>query len=69
MNWLKTFLARIDVPLVLSGLRTAGALLIGNTFVVPVLTDGKSRWWWVLLIAGIVILIWSSLKPKSEKSS
>ena len=35
-------LDRFDIPAILNGLRTAAALMIGNSVVVPILTNGKA---------------------------
>ncbi len=37
--------------------RTTAALLIGNSIVIPVLTDGKAQLWWILLAAGVALMI------------
>jgi hypothetical protein len=43
-------------------LRTMAALLIGNSLVVPVLTEGRSRYWWVLLVVGVIGMIVTNVK-------
>jgi hypothetical protein len=47
-----------------TGLRTTGALLLGNSLVVPVLTEGKNHYWWILLIVGGILTVSSSFKDK-----
>lgn len=42
--------------------RTTAALLIGNSIVIPVLTDGKAHLWWVLLAAGLALMIGANIK-------
>jgi hypothetical protein len=42
--------------------RTLAALLIGNGLVVPVLTDGKSHYWWVLLLVGLFFMMVTNIK-------
>jgi hypothetical protein len=57
---------RLDTPAILGGLRTAAALMIGNSVVVPILTNGKASLWWVLPIVGFALMIAVSIKPKKE---
>ncbi len=45
-------------------IRTAGALLLGNSLVVPVLRDFKDSYWWVLAIAGIAGIILTSFTER-----
>jgi hypothetical protein len=42
--------------------RTTAALLIGNSIVIPVLTDGKAHLWWILLAAGLALMIGANMK-------
>ena len=42
--------------------RTFAALLMGNGIVVPVLTEGKSHYWWVLLVTGICAMLVVNMK-------
>lgn len=42
--------------------RTVAALLIGNSIVVPVLTEGRSPYWWVLLALGVLFIIGTNVK-------
>ena len=71
MRWLDSEddtmkLDRFDIPAILNGLRTAAALMIGNSVVVPILTNGKAPLWWVLPIAGVTLMLAVSIKPKKE---
>lgn len=59
-------LDRFDIPAILNGLRTAAALMIGNSVVVPILTNGKAPLWWVLPIAGVTLMLAVNIKPKKE---
>lgn len=43
-------------------IRTTSALLLGNSVVIPVLTDGKAHYWWVLLLAGFICTIFSTIR-------
>lgn len=43
-------------------LRTTAALLIGNSIVIPVLTEGRAHYWWVLLFWGVVGIIVTNVK-------
>lgn len=42
--------------------RTVAALLIGNSIVVPILTEGRSHYWWVLLALGVLFIIGTNVK-------
>ena len=42
--------------------RTVAALLIGNSIVVPILTEGRSHYWWVLLALGVMFIIGTNVK-------
>jgi hypothetical protein len=42
------------------GVRTASALLLGNSAVVPVLTNGQAKYWFALFILGVAGMLWSS---------
>jgi hypothetical protein len=42
--------------------RTVAALLIGNSIVVPILTEGRSHYWWVLLVLGVMFIIGTNVK-------
>lgn len=53
---------KIDRAGIATVLRTTAALLIGNSIVVPVLTEGKSHYWWVLLSLGLFFIIVSNVK-------
>ena len=37
---------------------------IGNSIVVPILTDGRASYWWVLLAGGIIVLLITSQKER-----
>jgi len=41
--------------------RTTSALLLGNSIVIPVLTEGRSHYWWVLLAAGACIMVLTNI--------
>lgn len=47
--------------------RTAAALLLGNSIVIPVLTEGRAHYWWVLLAAGIGLMIVTNIKIERKK--
>jgi hypothetical protein len=53
---------KVDRAGIATVLRTMAALLIGNSIVVPVLTEGKSHYWWVLLALGLFFIIVSNVK-------
>jgi hypothetical protein len=42
--------------------RTTAALLIGNGVMAPILTEGRSRYWWVLLVLGAWLIIVANVK-------
>jgi hypothetical protein len=42
--------------------RTVAALLIGNSIVVPILTEGRSHYWWALLALGVMFIIGTNVK-------
>lgn len=42
--------------------RTVAALLIGNSIVVPILTEGRSHYWWILLVLGVMFIIGTNVK-------
>lgn len=46
--------------------RTASALLLGNTFVVPILTNGFPRMWWLMPLFGLLGIIGTNFKLKGE---
>jgi len=37
-------------------------LLIGNSIVVPILTEGRSLYWWVSLALGVMFIIGTNVK-------
>lgn len=43
-------------------IRTASALLIGNSIVVPVLSNFENRHWWILLGLGVTGMLVSSIE-------
>lgn len=47
---------KIDKEAVKAAGRTAGALIIGNSVVIPVLSKFENPYWWVLVLAGSVII-------------
>jgi hypothetical protein len=53
---------KLDLSDVKAALRTAGALLVGNSFVVPILARTNDYVVWSLLIAGSVLILIMSLK-------
>jgi hypothetical protein len=59
-HWLKT--RSISKPDVLNGLRTAAALCVGNSVVLPLLTSGPSQYWPQVMIGGIIVIIGTSVK-------
>lgn len=46
-------------------LRTAGALLLGNSIIVPVITGGKNPHWWILFVIGFILIVIGSTKKES----
>jgi hypothetical protein len=55
-----------NVPNLLGGLRTAGALLIGNSFIFLLVEDAPKGNWWRLFVAGGTLLVLTSIEPKKE---
>lgn len=53
---------KIDLGDVKAALRTAGALLVGNSFVVPILAKTNDHVVWILLIAGAMLIFAMSFK-------
>lgn len=47
-----------------AALRTAGALLLGNSFVVPLILKSQEKVVWNLLIVGFVLILSASAKRK-----
>lgn len=47
-------------------LRTVAALLIGNSLIVPVLTESEARFWWVLFLVGVGITLATTVKFSKE---
>ncbi|MDI9333729.1 MAG: hypothetical protein QM533_05075 [Cytophagales bacterium] len=37
--------------------RTAGALMVGNSIVLPLLTDADPSWWWLVFVLGCGIIL------------
>jgi hypothetical protein len=54
---------KLDTPAFLTGLRTAGALMVGNVFVAVAILDNRN-WFSLgcLLAGGFTVIICSSLK-------
>lgn len=55
---------KIDINSIITVLRTASALMIGNSLVVPILTGGSARYWWALLVVGFTLMIGLSIERK-----
>lgn len=53
---------KIDLGELKTGFRTAGALLAGNSIIVPILTRSKEPVIWPLLVVGFVVILVTSLK-------
>jgi hypothetical protein len=51
----------------LSGFRTAGALMVGNSFVVPVIIKSNEFVSWFLLIFGFLVLLATSSRVKGTQ--
>lgn len=47
--------------------RTVAALLIGNSVIIPVVTEGKNPYWLVLFIIGMIVFCFVGLQWKESK--
>jgi len=43
-------------------LRTVAALLLGNSLIVPIISNGQNSHWWILFLIGAMLLITTSVK-------
>ena len=62
-SWLEK---HFDLPNLYGGVRTLGALLIGNSIVIPLLTNGATNRWWISLLLGIAALLATSQSKRGE---
>jgi hypothetical protein len=56
------FKIKVNINDIKAGVRTAGALMLGNSLVAPVITNGATSYWWVLLFSGIMCIVLTSLQ-------
>lgn len=56
----------IDVQNAAAGLRTTGALLLGNAFIAYMLDGAPRAGWWQLALAGFILLALTSFKRRSK---
>jgi hypothetical protein len=55
---------KIEWSDVRTALRTAGALIVGNSFVAPVILKSQGHVEWALLLGGFVLILIMSAKGK-----
>lgn len=56
--------SKFNLELAKGAARTAAALLVGNSFVVPILMREFSPWWPILPISGVAIIIITSFQKE-----
>ena len=59
---MRKLLNKFNINDVKACLRTAGSLMLGNSLVVPILTNGTATYWWILVLGGIILMTVTSLK-------